>query len=141
MKAELKEKIDALVQNIPNLRTQEGEAAGDRLLAEAIALASSAEEKKEAGAYLRREMRLRHKRDDVDVAGMFGPLGDALSYAYIAQRYFGKGQPWFSQRLNRSTVNGKPAAFTGKELTVLAEALQDLSQRLSDVSVKIHQSI
>lgn len=141
MNAEVKEKIDALVQNIPNLRTKEGEEACDRLLAETIALAATPEEKKEAGAYLRREMRLRHKRGDVDVAGMFGELGGAVSYAYIAQRYFGKGQPWFSQRLNRSTVNGKPAAFTGKELAVLAEALQDLSRQLSEVSVKIHQSI
>lgn len=141
MKTEVKEKIDALVQNISALGTQDGQTASDRLLSELTAMTDTPEERKEAGEYLRREMRLRRKCEHVDVAGLFGETGDAVSYAYIAQKYFGKGQSWFSQRLNRSIVNGKPSAFTGKELTVLADALQDLSRRLSDISVKIQQGI
>lgn len=141
MKTEVKETIDAMVRNIPNLGTQEGMADGDRLFSELADMTATPEERKEAGEYLRREMRLRRKCEHVNASELFGEIGDAVSYAYIAQKYFGKGQSWFSQRLNRSIVNGKPSAFTGKELTVLAEALQDLARRLSDVSVKIQQSV
>lgn len=69
MKTEVKEKIDALVQNISALGTQDGQAASDRLLSELTATTATPEERKEAGEYLRREMRLRRKCEHVDVAG------------------------------------------------------------------------
>lgn len=141
MKEDLKNKIDHLVQNISRLGTQEGREESDRLMKEAMALAVTPEEKKEAGAYLRQELILRKKRPDVDVSAILGDTRDILSLSCFSQKYFGKDRSWFSQRLNGSMVNGKKACFTQKELTILIQSLQDLSRELSDISTTIHQSL
>lgn len=141
MQDELKLKIDAAVAAIPSLGTQQGREESDRLMSEAMKLATTAEEKREAGAYLRRALRLRQKREDVDVKAMLGELDEVLPYAYIARKYFGKTRPWLSQRINRSVVNGKEAAFTGQELTTLAEAVNDLSRQMSDFHHKVQESL
>lgn len=140
MNKELKQKIDEVVANIANIGTEEGKAENDRLMNEAFALAATPEDKKEAGAYLQFAIRNR-KRADVQPRTLLGDAADALSLSYIAKEYFGKGRSWLYQRLNGCTVNGKPAAFTQNELTVLAGSLKDLSQRLSEISSNIAASI
>ena len=79
MKEDLKNKIDHLVQNISRLGTEEGREESDRLMKEAMALAVTPEEKKEAGAYLRQELIMRRKRPDVDVSSILGDTRDILS--------------------------------------------------------------
>ncbi len=52
------------------------------------------------------------------------------SLAYIAKTYFKKSRQWLYQRINGTTVNGKPAQFTKEELAQLNFALQDMGQKL-----------
>ena len=134
MNRELKLKIDELVANIGNKPVE------DELMNEAFALATSPEDKREAGKYLMQAMGKR-RRSDIDARSLMGEVTDAISLSYIAKKYFGKESTWLYQRLNRSIVNGKPASFSQTELTVLADALKDLSRKLSDTSTNISQSL
>ena len=61
----------------------------------------------------------------------------AVSLAYISKTYFKKSENWIYQRLNGNRINGKTAAFTHDEIDTLKFALNDLSQRLSSVSVSL----
>lgn len=130
MNRKFKQKIDEAVANMGD------SAVSDLLMREAFALAVTPEEKKEAGQYLTQALQKR-KRADVDVRALMGEMTDAISLSYLAKRYFGKDRAWLYQRLNKSLVNGKPANFTQKELTVLADSLKDLSSKLSDLSQNI----
>lgn len=142
MKAEVKCLIDRFVANIPNSNTEEGRKESDRLLAEAMALTQTPEEKKEAGAYMREAMKNRNrKRTDLDTRTMLEDIKSAVSMAYIAEHYFGKGRAWLNQRINNTPVNGKPTAFTNEELKILADSFSDLSDRLSALSRSIHRSL
>ena len=134
MNRELKLKIDELVANIGNKPIE------DELINEAFALAMSPEDKREAGKYLMQAMAKR-RRSDIDARSLMSEVTDAISLSYIAKKYFGKESTWLYQRLNRSIVNGKPASFSQTELTVLADALKDLSRKLSDTSTNISQSL
>lgn len=134
MNRELKLKIDELVANIGNKPIE------DELINEAFALAMSPEDKREAGKYLMQAMGKR-RRSDIDARSLISEVTDAISLSYIAKKYFGKESTWIYQRLNRSIVNGKPASFSQTELTVLADALKDLSRKLSDTSTNISQSL
>ena len=134
MNRELKLKIDELVANIGNKPIE------DELINEAFALAMSPEDKREAGKYLMQAMAKR-RRSNIDARSLMSEVTDAISLSYIAKKYFGKESTWLYQRLNRSIVNGKPASFSQTELTVLADALKDLSRKLSDTSTNISQSL
>lgn len=140
MNKELKKKIDAAVAAIPSLKTEEGKAECDRLMSEAFTLATTPEEKKEAGNYLRQALATR-KRADVAPLPIMGDVANALSWSYIAKAYFGKDPTWLYHKLNQTMVNGKPAAFTQNELIVLADSLENLSLQLSETSKCIHRSL
>lgn len=105
----------------------------DVLMRQAFALAATPEEKREAGAYLREAMG-RRKRPDIDARGILGEAAEALNLSYIAKRYFNKDRTWLYQRLNRSMVNGKPAAFTENELRILSDSLRELSHIIQQIS-------
>lgn len=142
MKADVKSLIDQFVENIPNTKTAEGQRESDRLLEEAMSLTITPEEKKEAGAYLLEAMKNRNrKRTDVDTRTMLDEIKQAVSMAYIAEKYFGKTRAWMNQRINNTTVNGKPTAFTNEELKILADSFSDLASRLSALSRSIHRSL
>jgi hypothetical protein len=66
-----------------------------------------------------------------------GEVANIVSVAYIAQKYFGKTRHWLYQRINGSTVNGKPARFTPDEKKKLQEALLDISNIIKNTSLKI----
>lgn len=140
MRTELKELIDKAVLQSKNMRSEDDKRALDALMKEAFALASTPEEKKEAGAYLMDALKKR-KRHDVDAKLLMDDVLGALSMSYIAKKYFGKEKSWLYQRMNNCMVNGKPAAFTESELKKLADALGDLGQRLSALSTVIHRSL
>lgn len=126
MTQELKSIID---QAVASATPEESDA----LMRQAFALAATAEEKREAGAYLREAMG-RRKRPDIDARGILGEAAEALNLSYIAKRYFNKDRTWLYQRLNRSMVNGKPAAFTENELRILSDSLRELSHIIQQIS-------
>ncbi|MDD6498665.1 MAG: DUF5053 domain-containing protein [Bacteroidales bacterium] len=61
----------------------------------------------------------------------------SISLGDIARRYFGKSTAWFYQRLNGTTVNGKPAEFKEEERQLLKGALLDLADRIKNVAEKL----
>ena len=129
MKEELKTLIDRIAVSLSDRETS------DKLLEEAMKLTETEQERKEAGRYLTAV--LNRKRPDIDVKSLMEGMEEAVSLSYIARTYFGKDRSWIYQRINHSTVNGKPCSFSAKELSVLADALDDLSKKLADLSSNI----
>lgn len=136
MNQALKEKIDEVVKAVHKGEREEA----DRLTKEMFAIPATPEEKHEAGQYLTKALTKR-KREDVQPLPILGDMTEALSLRYIAEHYFGKGASWLYQRLNQYTVNGKTAAFTEKELSELADAFDDMGERLKEISKHIKSSI
>lgn len=66
-----------------------------------------------------------------------GELPEAVSFSYIARKYFGKSRNWLYQRLNGYTVNGKKARFTEGELRTFRHALDDIRAMLAQASLKL----
>jgi hypothetical protein len=66
---------------------------------------------------------------------LMGDIPEAISLSYIAKTYFGKSRGWLMQKVNGNTVNGRKAAFTPSESRQMREALQDLSQKLSQAAL------
>ena len=75
--------------------------------------------------------------DEMIFRAKLGDLPDALSFSYIAQKYFGKSRGWLMQKVNGNRVNGKIAAFTDEERRQFREALQDLSKQMSAVAMTL----
>lgn len=115
----------------------------DAKLSEAIAMAESEEERLEVGQYVHNHIltRRKAKRSDVDVCALLSEVKDFVRLAPLAERYFGKGGAWLSQRINGNLVNGKPASFTSSELQNLSAALADVGIHLISASRAIKNSI
>lgn len=75
--------------------------------------------------------------DEMIFRAKLGDLPDALSFSYIAQKYFGKSRGWLMQKVNGNRVNGKSAAFTDEERRQFREALQDLSEKMSAIAMTL----
>ena len=60
-----------------------------------------------------------------------GDVPEAISFSYIAKKYFGKSRGWLMQKVNGNIVNGKQASFTADERRQFRAALQDISKQLS----------
>ena len=75
--------------------------------------------------------------DEMIFRAKLGDLPNALSFSYIAQKYFGKSRGWLMQKVNGNKVNGKTAGFTDDELRQFREALQDLSEKMSTVAMSL----
>lgn len=131
MKDELKKIIDAIAAQ-PDLTPE----TTDEMMSRAFELAETKDERREAGAYLAAVINKR-KRPDVDVKGILGDVTDALNLSYISKHYFGKNRTWLYQRLNQSIVNGKPAAFSQAELNRLSDSLDELSNKIHQISVQL----
>lgn len=141
MTEDLRNRIDEMIKGMHLLRTGSGTVEFDKLFEQVRTLATTPEERKEAGFYLREQMRIRRKRPDVDVKKIVQEAQDVVSLSYIAKRYFNKDRSWLYQRINGTLVNGKPAAFTEQELTILADSLKNIGLKLSDISKSINQSL
>lgn len=131
MKDNLKKLLDAVASQ-PDLSAAET----DKLMAQAFELAQTPEERRQAGAYLTAAIGKR-KRPDVDVKGALGDMAEALNLSYIAKKYFNKDRTWLYQRLNKAMVNGKPAAFSEAELKRLSDSLDELSNKIHQISVQL----
>ena len=64
-----------------------------------------------------------------------GEIPEILSMSYIAKNYFGKSRTWLYQRINGNNVNGKPAYFTRSERKQLQDALHDIGEKLSAITL------
>lgn len=69
--------------------------------------------------------------DDMVARARLGDVPEAISFSYIAKKYFGKSRAWLMQKVNGNMVNGKQATFTDEERVQFREALQDISKQLS----------
>ena len=75
--------------------------------------------------------------DEMIFRAKLGDLPEALSFSYIAQKYFGKSRGWLMQKVNSNKVNGKIASFTDEEHRQFREALQDLSEKMTAVAMTL----
>ena len=75
--------------------------------------------------------------DEMIFRAKLGDLPEALSFSYIAQKYFGKSRGWLMQKVNGNKVNGKIASFTDEERRQFREALQDLSKKMTAVAMTL----
>ena len=75
--------------------------------------------------------------DEMIFRAKLGDLPEALSLSYIAKKYFGKSRGWLMQKVNGNKVNGKIAVFTDEERLLFRKALQDLSEKMSIVAMKL----
>ena len=75
--------------------------------------------------------------DEMIFRAKLGDLPEALSFSYIAKKYFGKSRGWLMQKVNGNKVNGKTAVFTDEERLMFRKALQDLSEKMSAVAMSI----
>lgn len=57
-----------------------------------------------------------------------------ISVSALVKTYFKHSPQWFYQRLNGSTVNGKPARFNEDELKILSHALVDIGKKISQAA-------
>ena len=74
-------------------------------------------------------------REDA-IRAQLAEIGDMINLSYIAKTYFKKSRAWLSQRINGNTVNGKTCRFTPDELDIFNDALHDMSNKLSCVTVR-----
>ena len=75
--------------------------------------------------------------DEMIFRAKLGDLPEALSFSYIAKKYFGRSRGWLMQKVNGNRVNGKTAIFTDEERLMFRKALQDLSEKMSAVAMSI----
>lgn len=64
-----------------------------------------------------------------------------LSMAKIAERFFGKGRNWLSQKINRSIVNGVEYRLTDDEILTMCNAFQSLAEELSEASDALMETL
>lgn len=79
----------------------------------------------------------RQALEKVDVAMDLDDISEYVGLSAIATNYFGKSKNWLYQRIRGYMVNGNRASFSDEEKKQLADALQDLSERLKETSLKI----
>jgi hypothetical protein len=60
-----------------------------------------------------------------------------ISWAKIAQKYFGKSTGWLYHKLDGKDSHGNDIDFTEKEKVQLREALLDLSERIAKAAENI----
>lgn len=66
----------------------------------------------------------------IEIRKMLSEVLPFISVSEFAKQYFGKSASWLHQRINGNEVHGKVATFTPKELSILADALKDVSAKL-----------
>ena len=75
--------------------------------------------------------------DEMIFRAKLGDLPEAISFSYIAQKYFGKSRGWLMQKVNGNKIRGKTVSFTDDERRQFREALQDLSKKMLAVAMTL----
>jgi len=73
----------------------------------------------------------------IDIAIEIMEISKYVSLSRIAKDYFGKSREWLYQRIKGYKVNGIPAQFTPEDKKKLSFALQDISRKAHETSLKI----
>jgi len=73
----------------------------------------------------------------MDIAIEMQEISKYVSLSRLAKDYFGKSKAWIYQRIKGYRVNGEPARFTPDELATLSFALQDISRKAHETSMRI----
>ncbi len=125
----MQNRIDALIKKgIENPKDFESELASLEHLSD--------EEKKQLRLEFQKSLNSKGQEiKRLTVRAQLEDIADIVNLSYIAKHYFGKSRQWLSNRLNESTVNGKPATFTPSQISTLNEALKDISKRIGSLSV------
>lgn len=69
-------------------------------------------------------------RKRIEVRKQLEEVLSFISVSEFAKTYFGKSASWLHQRINGNEVHGKAATFTPEELHQLADALNDVGDKL-----------
>lgn len=77
------------------------------------------------------------KSEEFILRQRLGELPEVISFSYIARKFFGKSRHWLYQRINGSTVNGKPAKFTKEEYERFISALDEIGMMISNTSASL----
>lgn len=75
--------------------------------------------------------------DNITIRKQMNDILPFISVSYLAKHYFGKSTSWFYQRLNGNIVNGKISRFTKEEISILNNALKDMSKKIGDLTIAI----
>lgn len=65
------------------------------------------------------------------------PILPYISISQIAKDYFGKSRNWLYQKLNGNIVNGKRAQFNKSEISILKNAINDITKKMQTVSASL----
>ncbi|MDR2130984.1 MAG: DUF5053 domain-containing protein [Odoribacteraceae bacterium] len=80
---------------------------------------------------------LKRELDEIKMSKRLGEIPKMISLSYLATHYFKKSRSWLYQRINNNKVNGKRATFTEEEKKLLAEALQDMAEKIKNTSLTL----
>lgn len=69
-------------------------------------------------------------RQRIEVHKILFEILPFISVSEFSKTYFGKSASWLHQRINGNEVHGKTATFTSGELHQLADALNDVADKL-----------
>ncbi|WP_174646802.1 DUF5053 domain-containing protein [Bacteroides sp. Marseille-P8574] len=69
-------------------------------------------------------------RQRIEVRKILFEILPFISVSEFSKTYFGKSASWLHQRINGNEVHGKTATFTSGELHQLADALNDVADKL-----------
>jgi hypothetical protein len=75
------------------------------------------------------------EEDVSDIRERLGHLPEIINLSAVARQCFGKSRTWLYQRINGNNVNGKPAYFTRSERKQLQDALHDIGEKLSAITL------
>jgi hypothetical protein len=129
----MKDKINELKGAFCNAKTEKERQAIDRQMKELVRQSPD----QFAEAMVESAAESVQKASNLVIRQRLSEISAAVSWVYIAKKYFNKTDSWLYQRINGNIVNGKTATFTHQELETLKFALDDLSQRLGSVSVSL----
>jgi hypothetical protein len=73
----------------------------------------------------------------IDIAIEIIEISKYVSLSRISKDYFGKSREWLYQRIKGYKVNGKQAQFTSDDKKKLSMALQDISRKAHETSLRI----
>ncbi|NDV64875.1 DUF5053 domain-containing protein [Bacteroides sp. 224] len=140
-----KKQLEDLLDEFCKLSTPDEEAAFSMKMKKVVASKSEEEKELFSQAFLGGGKKAIEESEktisDVNLRLVLDRIYPAVSWSYIASRYFGKSRSWLNQRINGYQVNGEPATFTENEKKKLITALTDLGQILQKSARQIEHTL
>lgn len=131
---ELKERIRACFTEFCTLKTETERREHDKKF-EALMKSVPADQRKQAGQYLREVMAERRTSKSPKIDRNFKKeledIQDIVSLSYIAKEYFGKDRTWLYKKINGTIP------FTQDEMKILSMALKSIGNKFLDTSASL----